>query len=1615
LSASASGAVVQEAGVVFQLCELLVECQQAAAASPAAAAASPFPTGASLFGTGSGGASSATSLPLPNLLAGLPTATSSALAAAQHPPSMTEDVASLYLSYAGKLSDVRSVMHFLEAMKLATTAQLLSAAAAPLPLANVARALPSSFCRHYFANRANLRAQLQYRLALFDWQTPIALLRIWQTASVHGGGSVASVVGATAAGLASASRAAATSDNLDTDNFVSLFRRRQTDPAALSQTVRACFQELVWGVDSATGLVSTRPLPDALLPLAVRQSTVHHIAQALLVLEEFNALMEFLDLVADMGSSTPEEEASHSATAIAAGEPPAPHIPFPSQILQQLFKAVNAVNGGHSSSGQYDLRWKLSLLSRVTSSGRWHAAMMRSTTSSSAKSDVFELFALALGDALAAHSSPAECWHVMAMALSVEETRNNWTSDGSASATPQLAFTPKHVRHPKLLEMANTLLAEWTPRLPPGYEAADGQAPLSFSSSRAPPSSSVSSHDLKSEQLLHLQKLLDQFVSSADAHAEAVEGGVPMVVDPLLDPRLLANALLGAVASTASGGRTAAVAAPVIHALWRYCMGMAQPRLNYFAEPGDTLLMHPVPLDPALAARAAELKLPPQSLRPISLPEHVTDVLMSYALGSAGAVPSSALKVPVFSGAITTPPLQSADVDVPAEYAVPPNPGFGWEVYLQQLRERRPLSIRFYRTAIQLQGCYPPVRAATPFDDIAAAAVTPVASASSSSSDLSTAGTASVSRNQSLLGRFQLMRVWKDVEDRLLWFESLALLPYVLRSLVEQRFSPQEHEDLQLKELLLTMLTAWTGKHAAKPLPAMQDVHLQLAAEGSGAGGGLSATAQQNMQREQSQHISSQFRKRHTQAIQSREAKKLAEVRHIVDQTFKACTEKIKMQRQRQLNVSTSRPAAGGMVSVAEAAASVANAASSATPALSMLGGGVGLSSSSSSSSAPRTSSSTEWLSSPSVVSVSRAYDRLLARVQHPAHLDGDPSVEAKMIELFKTPRDFVDLTVHRLKQAAFVDPPPPSQQQQATPSRPSALVFFDFIHTLLHFAHCKSKQLLFVRLMQSLSVHPQGLLAVLTPAAIAPSSSSASSAPAAAAKIVQQPQEDVMVALLQSMLHRRALAQASSEWTRPVLSVGFSQPGSAAARSPAFVNLSASAGSVQGANPLELQYLSHPSWWIAQALFWHFRAHQLDTRAFDTDLLFAVRAKGTAQTNSSGGRANGPTPAGVQESEGGQLYGYNSPAAVKLGLKAPVRPPNPFAITPRRVHTWVSKDAAIDARQLLLLAYDSAFQFLIHNVKQARNSSKAEAMNAAAVLGESIPATSHSENNAAGIAASPSSSSSSSAEAQALHYFTFTLFKHRYVLHREEGEARGMVVRPRRDCAELLQAVRGLLAGKRISKTQLDAATAGASSSSSVPSSVVPHSAPLGGALCSGVQGNSLYALFHLLSHSNVAALSEHVFNMVLASLTMFEGSGLRGPRKAQVSALLKYMQSGLNYYRLQPVTAAYIAQAALEQARLDLLAEPSSRGGGGGGAADGAASSSSSSAGQARARSLVQLASEVLEAHLHPRYPEGAAAFEFGRERDGDATNSLEAHHAAVTAPPNFPQPSPDNTARQ
>jgi hypothetical protein len=347
-------------------------------------------------------------------------------------------------------------------------------------------------------------------------------------------------------------------------------------------------------------------------------------------------------------------------------------------------------------------------------------------------------------------------------------------------------------------------------------------------------------------------------------------------------------------------------------------------------------------------------------------------------------------------------------------------------------------------------------------------------------------------------------------------------------------------------------------------------------------------------------------------------------------------------------------------------------------------------------------------------------------------------------------------------------------------------------------------------------------------------------------------------------------------------------------------------------------------------------------------------------------------------------------------------------------VHTWVSKDAAIDARQLLLLAYDSAFQFLIHNVKQARNSSKAETMNAAAVLGESSPATSSSDNAPAGTAASPSSSSSSSSvEAQALHYFTFTLFKHRYVLHREEGEARGMVVRPRRDCAELLQAVRGLLAGKRISKTQLDAATAGASSSSSIPSSVVPHSAPLGGALCSGVQGNSLYALFHLLSHSNVAALSEHVFNMVLASLTMFEGSGLRGPRKAQVSALLKYMQSGLNYYRLQPVTAAYIAQAALEQARLDLLAEPSARGGDA--AASSSSSSSSSSAGQARARSLVQLASEVLEAHLHPRYPEGAAAFEFGRERDGDATNSLEAHHAAVTAPPNFPQPSPDNTARQ
>jgi len=1569
LSSSASGAVVQEPGVLFELCELLVECQRAAAVAPAAAgASSPFAAGAGVFGSGASG-----SAPLPNLLAGLPTATSTAVAAVHSPPALTEDVASLYLNYAGKLSDVRSVVQFLEAMKLASGAQLLTAAAAPSQLVNVARALPSSFCRHYFSNRANLRTQLQYRLALFDWQTPIALLRIWQTASVQGGVQAAGAVVSPAASAASA-------DNLDTDNFVRLFQRRQTDATALSETVRACFHELVWGVDPSTGRVATKPLPETLLPLAVRQASVNHIAQALLVLEQFTAVVEFLDLVAELdGAGSPSATAAGEQPAGQSAERPV-NLPFPSHVLQQLFKAVahaHALGGGAAGEGQFDLRWKLSLLSRVTLHGRWHGALR----SSVAKNDVFDLFSLALSEALSTSTSaaegstrlaPREGWNILSMALSVEEAQKNWLSDGLAigstgSGGSMLAVSPKHVRHPKLLEMANALLADWTSPLV--------LSPTSDAAARA------AVVVLTSERLLHIQKLLAQFVSSADAHAAIVQAGVPLVVDPLLDATLLAKGLMYAMSLSSSSSATmfsslGPLAAQTVHVLWRYSMGMSNPRLRYYSEAGDSLLMHPVALDADLAARAVELKVPPQTLRPVAMPDYVADAMMSYALGTGGAAEASgsSLRVPVFSVA-TTPPAPSARGDA-GEYAVAPNPALGWEVYLHQLRERKPLSIRFYRTAILLQGCYPAVLPATPFDPF-----------DSSASAASTSSSSQVAE-QALLGRFQLMRVWKDIEDRLQWFEALGLLPYVLRCLVEQRFSPVDSEDLQLKELLLAMLVAWSSKHSGKPLPAVQDIFLQMAAAEGAAH--ADPEAQALAAREAAQHmgLGAQFRKRHTAAIQTRENKKLAEVRQIVEATTKACHEKMRILKQRQLARTTEGAASGARPkttsSVAEAASALAAQASSSTAlAQGVMTPPEGFTSSSPSSArrfgaAGAGSTTSEWLSSPSVMAVSRCYDRLLSRVQHPAHLDGDPSVEAKMVDLFRTPRDFVDLTVHKLMQGAFADPEQQAQRQganaAATIPRPPALVFFDFMHTVLHFAHCKNKQSLFIRLLQSLSLHPQGLLAVLSPGSIKPNPTSG----ALAAKVVQQPQEDVMVALVQSLLHRRALAQASSEWARPVLSVGFGKQ--APQQGATYINMSAPAGSAQGVHALELQYLSHPSWWLCQALYWHFRLRGLDTRAFDTDLVFAVKSsQNVGVAGATSGGTKGP------EREGGVLHAYNSPTAIKAGLKAPLRPPNPFTLTPRRVYTWISANPAIDARQLLLLAYDSTFQFLVHQVKMASNKGGAS-MSAAAVLDDSS------------ASASSSGAPLASPEALALHSFTFHLFKHRYMLHKEEGESRGKVVRPRREVAELHQALQRVLQEKRITKAALDAAITGpagaVSSAASSPAaaslvsnvSTSSSSLVLGGALCSGPEGNTLYELFHLLCRSapagaGASALSENVFNMVLASLAMFaDGSGLSGARRAQVGALVSHMQSALAY-RTQPVSVAYVAQAALEQARMDVLAEPSS------------------AAGQARARDVLQFAAGLLDAHLHPRHD--GPSFEFGRLGDsGEA--------AAAVAPPNFPPPT-------
>jgi hypothetical protein len=129
---------------------------------------------------------------------------------------------------------------------------------------------------------------------------------------------------------------------------------------------------------------------------------------------------------------------------------------------------------------------------------------------------------------------------------------------------------------------------------------------------------------------------------------------------------------------------------------------------------------------------------------------------------------------------------------------------------------------------------------------------------------------------ESKVGKGQLMQIWKEIHDTLPWFESLSVLPYIVRTLLKITLSSTPSIDAQNKSALLVLLAAWAARYASTPLP-------KLAFHGG--------TSQQR------------------EAAQRREEEKLVIVRREVEQALREARQKVdEAMNQTQNTFSTSDP-----------------------------------------------------------------------------------------------------------------------------------------------------------------------------------------------------------------------------------------------------------------------------------------------------------------------------------------------------------------------------------------------------------------------------------------------------------------------------------------------------------------------------------------------------------------------------------------------------------------------------------------------------------------------------------------------------------------------------------
>ena len=1497
---------VREPGVVFELMQMMVECQQAADTAPKSPSALGAP---GLYGGLQGSA----------LLADLPTQLVAGVALPPSSPSLTKHTAGLYLSIAGRLSDSRTVLLLLESMKLSASNALLAASTTAPALAAVASALPLEFCREYFANWAQFKEQLSFRLAQLDWTQSVSLLRIWHTMSSasHAG----SLVGGASTRLAEGE-----------DGFSSLFRRIP-DEATLQLIAKECFDQLVWGVDANTCKRTDAPLPTSVLSVSVRQDAVTTVAQALMHHGRFDALVSFLDLVADL--STPAR----------AGASAALPLPFPAGLLPRMFDKLSSHSVVHvprgraererererasasESSSPFGPVWKLSVLARASAGGRWAQALALPES----RNDVFNLYASVFSESVESSSaSPESLWSIMQGALSVcEDASDNWQAQESGAhflATTPARIGPSgaHVRHPQLIAMAELFLNYLAPS-----SALSSQSPMSnkFSQSAEIELRAQQVRRTSEERLPFVHLLLDNILASSASWSAKHNAGIPATVDPLLSPAVISQVLFNAM----HVGDT-----KTVYAMWRYSQGMANPRLQYY-DSRDALLPVPVPTDATLAASKAGVQ--PRPCRPVQLPESTWEHLMAFCVGST----VSPVATPVFSAVAAEPSSSSSSASSsdPSYPSMPPNPEFGFELYLAVMKEnitsRRtaPPSVKLFRSAILLQGTYKPMQNSEATLDESSAVVAPIP----------------------FFGRGKLAALWTTITSRLLWFESLALLPYLASTLMNYTVLPQLSEDYKVKTALVAQLAAWAAAQSTVKLPQIARVPLagssNVSSVASSTADAAAAAAANRRGAPQSKSTPRDLTP--AQKVQQREEKKLLQVRELVDLTFKRCQGmlgdlKMKLAVDEKAQRDKLQAQAAGEVVVnarqAEAVAALSARIKRAPGAAAV-------------PAAPGDPLS-EWLSNPVTIKSKAAYTALWARLQHPASWGGDPALVARVAEVLKNPRDFVDLTAHFLRTGWFEDTQRPgvrgSQGVEVAGSkqRASSLVFFDFMHSLLLFLAERGQQANFGRFMTAIQAHPQGLRIVLTPAKYAATANSADMP-------VVQPQEDVTVAFLQSIVHRRVQVGGSGKrgW-EPVVGLGD--------KAPMCVNWKSPSSTVQGAHAIDLAYAGHEAWWATQSLYWHFRLMGLDVQAFDFELLHTITA------------ATAP-------SLGGPVVAYGSADAVKAGIKPHARTVNPFVITPRVVYGWLTRPD-ITPRQVLYEAYTACFQFLVYQVKFEQSKRKASLSSVLSPASSPLPSAS--------FVVSFSSNTGlphASPQAGMLHHYTFQLFRACYRIFTDSGLALGHTARPKRDLRDLeaivdkaqtarsldtaaaLDAIRGREAfDALVLRAQSDPASSNALSSSV------------------GVDGRSLlYDLFYALSRStdHPWALSENVLNMVLCSLVYFRHSGLSPATIKKIGAMIEFARAGR--YQMQPASVGYMVEACIEQAAVELARQTTDTAG--------TAANDAWSA----AEPFLQLASALLTEHKRAvaRSSSGGLAplaFDFGSESE----DMLEPTSKVVLPPP-------------